>query len=79
VNADDLRALVERVPFVPFRLHLSNGQWFDVQHPHFLWVFRNRLELAVPEAAAKGILEHAEHISLPHVARIEELAPVGAT
>jgi hypothetical protein len=72
VNADDLRALVERVPFVPFRLHLSNGQWFDVQHPDFLWIFRNRLELAAPEQPGRGIIDHAEHIALPHVARVED-------
>ena len=40
--------LLERTPFVPFRLHLTNGQTFEVKHPDFVWVFRSRLELAVP-------------------------------
>jgi hypothetical protein len=78
MSAEDIRALVERAPFIPFRIHLSNGQCFDVLYPDFLWVFRNRLELAVPEEPVKGIMDHAEHISLSHVARVEELTRVRA-
>jgi hypothetical protein len=73
----DITQLLERTPFVPFRLHLTNGQSFEIKHPDFVWVFRSRLELAVPSSEEQKIMERTEHISLLHVARIEEL-PVAA-
>jgi len=75
MRPQDITALLERTPFVPFRLHLSNGQVFDVKHPDFVWVFRSRLELAVPAPEDEKIKDHSEHISLLHIARIEELRP----
>jgi len=77
MTPQDITRLLERSPFVPFRLHLTNGQTFEVKHPDFVWVFRSRLELAVPAAGDRRIMERAEHISLLHIARIEEL-PVAA-
>jgi hypothetical protein len=68
-----ITALLERTPFVPFRIHLTNGQTFDVKHPDFVWVFRSRLELAVPSTDEQKIMDRAEHISLLHITRIEEL------
>jgi hypothetical protein len=74
MTAQDLKTLLERSPFVPFRIHLSNGQTFDVNHADFVWLFRSRLELAVPSSDDRRIMDHAEHIALLHIARIEELA-----
>jgi len=77
MTPQDITRLLERTPFVPFRLHLTNGQMFEAKHPDFVWVFRSRLELAVPAAEDARIKHRAEHISLLHIARIEEL-PVAA-
>ena len=74
MTAQDITKLLERTPFVPLRLHLSNGQTFEVKHPDFIWVFPSRLELAVPASEESRIMDHAEHISLPHIARIEEIS-----
>jgi hypothetical protein len=35
MTAHEITKLLERTPFVPFRLHLSNGQSFEVRHPDF--------------------------------------------
>jgi hypothetical protein len=77
MTPQDITRLLERTPFVPFRLHLTNGQMFEVKHPDFVWVFRSRLELAVPAPEDAHIKDRAEQISLLHIARIEEL-PVAA-
>ncbi|MGA2865708.1 MAG: hypothetical protein ABSF95_14640 [Verrucomicrobiota bacterium] len=69
--------MLERSPFVPFRLHLTNGQTFEVRHPGFVWVFRSRLELAVLAPGNSKIMNRAEHIALLHIARIGEL-PIAA-
>jgi hypothetical protein len=73
MTPQDINQLLERSPFVPFRLHLSNGQTFDVKHRDFVWVFRSRLELAIPAPENSRIMDHAEHIALVHIARVEEL------
>jgi hypothetical protein len=73
MSADDIKRLLERSPFVPLRLHLSNGQTLDVRHPDFVWVFKSRLEVAVPSADNSRIMDHAEHVALLHIARVEEL------
>jgi hypothetical protein len=64
MTPQDITKLLERTPFVPFRLHLSNGQSFDVKHPEFLWVFRSRLELGIPASDDARIKDRSEHISL---------------
>ena len=33
---EDLRTALRQQPFVPFRLHLTDGRSFDVPHPEFL-------------------------------------------
>ncbi len=73
MTPQDINRLLERSPFVPFRLHLTNGQTFEVRHPDFVWVFRSRLLLAVPASENGKVLDHEEHIALLHIARIEEL------
>ena len=73
----DITQLLERTPFVPFRLQLTNGKAFEVKHPDFIWVFRSRLEIAVPSPEDEKIKDRTEHISLLHIARIEEL-PIAA-
>jgi len=73
MTPQDITRLLERSPFVPFRLHLTNGQTFEVKHPDFVWVFRSRLELAVPVPSNRRVMERAEYIALLHIARIEEL------
>lgn len=73
----DIKKLLERSPFIPLRLHLTNGNVFEIKHPDFVWIFRSRLEVAVPAPEEEGILDHTEHISLLHLVRIEEL-PVAA-
>jgi len=77
MTPQDITQLLERSPFVPFRLHLTNGQTFEVRHPDFVWVFRSRLELAVPAPGNSKIMDRAEPIALLHIARIEEL-PIAA-
>ncbi len=32
----DLRELTRKVPFVPFRIEISNGETYDVRHPDMI-------------------------------------------
>lgn len=37
---EEIRDLLRRVPFMPFRVHLADGRKLDVPHPDFVWLPR---------------------------------------
>ena len=71
----EARALLDAKPFVPFRIHMTDGKSFDIQHPDFVWVFRNRLDLAVLADPAQNIVDHVVRCFFLHIVRVEELHP----
>lgn len=71
MRPEDIREFNRRQPFVPYRLHLTGGKTHDVMHPDQAIVLRSRLIVGVGDN--DGIPEHAEHIALIHIVRVEEL------
>ncbi len=37
---EELRGLVRKVPFAPFKVHLADGRKFDIPHPDSVWLPR---------------------------------------
>jgi hypothetical protein len=70
-----MKELLNRKPFRPFRLFLSDGSHHDVPHPEFAWVFGGRI--FVGEAANGSSEEHwpLKELSILHVTRVEERRP----
>ena len=75
-TAADLLHLQKRRPFVPFRIHTTDGASYDVHHPELLWVFQRRITIGVP-ANADGLLQDMHFCALLHIARVQELSPTG--
>ncbi len=73
MTSEEFKDLLDTRPFVPFRVHMTDGKSFDILHPDFVWVFRNRFDLAFLADATKGIVDHVERCFFLHVVRIEEL------
>ncbi len=48
MTPDDIKELLDRHPFEPFRIRLSSGDAYDVQDPHSVALMKNRLFLALP-------------------------------
>ena len=48
MTADEVRTLLDRHPFEPFRIRLTSGDAYDVQDPHSVALMKNRLFLALP-------------------------------
>jgi hypothetical protein len=69
----DLIPLLEASPFVPFRIHLTDGKTYDVQHRDFVWVFPTRLEIATPSKDSERLMERADLVSLLHIVRLEPI------
>jgi hypothetical protein len=70
MNAEELARAVKAQPFVPFRLHMSDGRTFDVSHPELLVVFPGMRRLAVlafPKEEAVELIDllHVTSLSSP--------------
>jgi hypothetical protein len=82
MRAEELTQLLRAQPFVPLRIHLTDGQTYDIRHPDLVLVLRQRVDIGVQPDPATGVLERVEHCSLLHIVRVEELPPApsgGAT
>jgi hypothetical protein len=63
--------ITRRCPFVPYRIDTTNGKSHELRHPDQVLVVCSRLAIGVGDAY--GIHDHAEHVALMHVVRIEEM------
>ncbi len=64
---DDLRELLDRDPFVPFRLVLSSGRHYDVLDPQMTVLLKSEIFIAFPDG------ERSSLIPLLHVTSVETL------
>jgi branched-subunit amino acid transport protein AzlD len=76
---DDFRALTRAIPFVPFRVFLSNGETYVVRHPDMILVTPGTVHIAVPTPdGPPDAVGAARIVSLMHVVKVEMLSiPVG--
>lgn len=49
MNPDQMRALLRKEPFEPFRLHLTDGRSFDIVYPRMNLVTDLRLVIGIPD------------------------------
>jgi len=69
---DDMRSAVRTEPFHPFRVHLSNGQSYDVFHPEFVGLTRNSVYVGVP-APSDEVPDRMIQCDLLHIVAIEPI------
>ena len=78
MNHEDLRTLLRKQPFEPFRFYLTDGTTFyDVRHPEQCVVSRRTLGIAVSDNLAADVPDRVDLVAILHVARIEPLRPAG--
>ncbi len=73
MRAEEFAQLLRRAPFVPFRIHLTDGKTYDIRHPEFVLVLRSRIDIGIPGNEALGIMDRVEYCSLVHIVQIEDL------
>ena len=66
--AGELRDILDREPFQPFRVRLSSGDAYDIRNPGLALVMRSRLFIAFPNSDRWTL------IPFLHIAAIESLA-----
>jgi len=72
MRADELRALLDRRPFKPIRLHISSGQHVDIRHPEMALVSRSVVAVAVGDPRRR-IGDEIAWYNLIHVVKITEI------
>jgi hypothetical protein len=78
MRPDDLLNQLRKRPFVPFRLHISDGTAYDVIGPEMALVERSTLTLAAPKPGEPGVLMDVV-VALLHITRLEILVRTGTT
>lgn len=71
MGAEELRALLRRRPFVPLRLHLTDGTTCDIRHPEMALLTRTTVELGFEDQPGSGIADSLEFVSLAYIVRAE--------
>jgi hypothetical protein len=69
---NDIRELLHREPFTPFRITLTSGQGFDVTNPDLMATGQTQLTLYYPRSDRWAILR------LNQIASIEMIAAAAA-
>lgn len=64
MDRQTILVLLERRPFEPFSVQLSNSQQFEIRHPEVAALGRSRLVIVDPET------DMMEIVSLLHVANV---------
>jgi hypothetical protein len=75
MRAEEFKELLRTQPFVPLRIHTTDGQTYDIRHPDIVLVLRQRVDIGMQPDPATGVLERVDHCSLLHIVRVEELPP----
>ncbi len=71
MTTDDLYAKLEKRPFEPFRIQVSDGIFYGVRHPELVMVGLGAIIVGVPAAGKKKpVYERVETISLGHVVKL---------
>jgi len=67
MNMETIRERLNRRPFEPFVIRLSNGESYEVRHPENVVLLKSRIVVGYPET------DRAVHCSLVHVNSVEAL------
>jgi len=75
IPPQELLRYLQRRPFEPFRVHLTDGVTYDVRHPEMVLPATLTAEIGLPADPAVPIAERIVTVSLVHMVRLE---PLGA-
>lgn len=76
MRPEELRELIRRQPFMPMRLHLTDGKSYDIRHPENILVSRSYVHVGVDADSVTGVIGRVDFVSLLHIVRVEDM-PVG--
>jgi hypothetical protein len=73
MRPEDLVQELNRRPFEPFRLFLSDGSSYEVRHPELVIVFPGKAIIATPGKGQPQPAEKYDVVSMGHIMRLSPL------
>ncbi len=74
MRAEEIREHLDADPFIPFRLCLSDGSSYQIDHPDQALVTTWSVEIGTPEQRpGSRIYQRIAHCALLHIVKIEKL------
>ena len=74
MRPEEVRAYLDAQPFIPFRVCLTDGSSYPIQHPDQALVTTWSVEVGVPEQRRETrIYERIAHCSLLHILKLEKV------
>lgn len=75
MRQEELKQLFRRQPFIPLRLHMTDGRIYDIRHPDQVIVLKGAIDIGVDPDPRSGVVDQVDRCSLLHLVRVEELPP----
>jgi hypothetical protein len=72
---EDLERKLRSRPFTPFRMYLSDGAMYEVNHPELVLLGRRSLVLGLTADPQATLYERAIDVDLLHIVRMENVEP----
>ncbi len=73
MRSEELRTLLRRQPFVPIRIHFTDGTAYEVKHPEMAMLNRSTIEIGVEKTQGSGIADSVVYCPLVQIVRVENL------
>lgn len=78
MSPQEIQAQLRRQPFIPLRMHMSDGSSYDIRHPELAIVTRTVIMIALYNGSDSGMPELGISCDPLHVTRLEPpAAPAG--
>jgi hypothetical protein len=73
---EQIQARLREAPFRPFRLVISEGRRFDIDHSELVLVERRDRMIGTPDSAHPTIYDRVTRVALVHVVAMDDLPAV---
>jgi hypothetical protein len=72
MRPEDIRDFLQKKPFQPFRVTLTDGRSYEVRHPELAMVGRSIVAIGVPAANDPNpVFDRLVTVSLLHIMQVE--------
>lgn len=72
MHPEEFLAAIRRRPFIPLRLHVSDGTAYELRHPEMAMVTRRSVILAISDDPKK-LADRSMQIDVVHITRLEQI------
>jgi len=74
---EKLRVLLNRDPFLPFRIFVSDGKEYEIRQAESAMVEQSTITIVYPVVSSPAdAIQHDVTIALIHVTRVEQFLPI---